>query len=109
MSFPTTTTSGIINTTKSNPAQGLFFAANSTIQLKAFSNLDWATRRSITRFCIFLGTSLVSWKSKKQNTVSRSSSEVEYRALATTTCELQWITYRLNDLPVIPIKCSTRK
>jgi len=43
---------------------------------------------------------LISWRSKKHTTVSRSSSEAEYRALASTTCELQWITYLLEDLGV---------
>ena len=43
---------------------------------------------------------MISWRSKKHTTVSRSSSEAEYRALASTTCELQWITYLLEDLGV---------
>jgi len=45
----------------------------------------------------FLGTSLISWKSKKQCVVSRSSSETEYRALAQATCEEQWFLYLLQD------------
>ncbi|MCI15401.1 copia protein [Trifolium medium] len=89
---------------KGSPALGLFYPASSTIQLKAFSDSDWATcptsRKSITGFCIFLGDSLISWKSKKQATVSKSSSEAEYRALASTTCEIQWLTYLLRDLQV---------
>ena len=89
---------------KGCPGKGLLFRRDSNIQLLAFSDADWATcldsRKSVTGYCFFLGSSLVSWKTKKQSTVSRSSSEAEYRALASTTCELQWLTYLLNDLRV---------
>ena len=69
-----------------------------------FNDSDQATcletRRSVTGFCVFLGSTLVSWKTKKQITISRSSSEAQYKALATTTCEIQWINYILRDLQV---------
>ena len=47
-----------------------------------------------------MGASLISWRAKKQQTVSRSSSEAEYRALSTTACELQWLLYLLHDLHI---------
>jgi len=89
---------------KGTPGLGLFFAATGTPQLRAFNDLEWAgcrdSRRSTTGFLVYFGSSLVSWQSKKQSIVSRSSSEVEYRALASTTCELQWLTYILQDFRV---------
>nr|GMC60559.1 Retrovirus-related Pol polyprotein from transposon TNT 1-94 [Ipomoea batatas] len=96
---------------KKAPGQGLFYPRQTTIELNVFSDSDWAackeTRRSITGFCIFLGSSLISWRSKKQMTVSRSSSEAEYRALAATVCEVQWITYLLKDLQIQLSKLAT--
>ncbi|CAJ2644692.1 unnamed protein product [Trifolium pratense] len=96
---------------KNCPGRGLFFPRNSTLQILGFSDADWAgckdSRRSISGQCFFLGQSLISWRTKKQLTVARSSSEAEYRALAAATCELQWLAYLLQDLhitcPKLPV------
>ncbi|XP_065623957.1 uncharacterized mitochondrial protein AtMg00810-like [Quercus suber] len=81
---------------------GLFYSAQSPLELRAFSDADWAgdptDRRSTTGYCFLLGSSLISWRSKKQTFVARSSTEAEYRALADTTSELLWLRWLLKDL-----------
>nr|GMD52562.1 uncharacterized protein LOC109189527 [Ipomoea batatas] len=89
---------------KHHQGRGYFIPSTVTRPSKLFSDSDWAacaeTRRSIIGYCVFFGSSFISWRSKKQATVSRSSSEAEYRALAATTCELQWLAYLLDDLQI---------
>jgi len=83
---------------------GIYLHSQSSVHLYGFSDADWAgcptTRRSTTGFCTFLGSNLLSWSAKKQPTVSRSSTEAEYRALASTTAELTWITFVLRDIGI---------
>lgn len=80
---------------KHTPGQGILLPSTGSLQLRAYCDADWArcidTRRSITGYCILLGQAPISWKTKKQNTVSRSSAEAEYRSMATTCCEITWL------------------
>ncbi|GJW41586.1 retrovirus-related pol polyprotein from transposon TNT 1-94, partial [Tanacetum coccineum] len=74
---------------KGTVGKGLFYPVQPHLHITGFSDADWAaclmTKRSLTGYCVFLGHFLVSWKTKKQPTVFRSSTEAEYRAMAVTT------------------------
>ncbi|XP_019199645.1 PREDICTED: uncharacterized protein LOC109193260 [Ipomoea nil] len=94
----------ILRYLKGTQDYGLRFISKSPLSLYAFSYADWAgcplTRRSTTSFCAFLGANCISWCSKKQPTVARSSSEAEYRSMASTTVELTWLTFLLRDIGI---------
>ena len=102
---------------KGLPGQGILLSATSDLALSAFSDSDWAacplTRRSLTGYIVMMGNSLVSWKTKKQPTVSRSSAEAEYRAMAMTCSELKWMIGVMDSLGIrqrfpIPFHCDSK-
>ena len=83
---------------------GLSIRKSPSMLLSCFSDADWAgcsdDRRSTGGFAVFLGPNLVSWNSRKQATVSRSSTESEYKALADGTADIIWIQSVLGELGV---------
>jgi hypothetical protein len=98
----------ILRYLKGTKSMGLMLSKSGSKRLSAFSDADWAgsadDRRSTGGFAIFYGPNLVSWSSKKQPTVARSSTESEYKALANATAELIWIQSLLKELGVFQPK-----
>ena len=92
----------ILKYIKGAPGQGLLYTDKGNMQVIGYTDADWAgspiDRRSTTGYCILVGGNLISWKSKKQDVVARSSAEAEYRAMAMATCELIWLKQLLNEL-----------
>ena len=92
----------ILRYVKKAPGQGLLYEDKGSIQVSGYCDADWAgspiDRRSTTGYCVFLGGNIISWKSKKQNVVARSTAEAEYRAMASLTCELIWVKQFLQEL-----------
>ncbi|CAH9063661.1 unnamed protein product [Cuscuta epithymum] len=84
---------------------GLWLQSNPDISLiVAYSDADWAgcpdSSRSTTGYAVFLGSNLISWRSKKQPTVSKSSTEAEYRAIAYTVQDTLFIRSLLTDMGI---------
>lgn len=82
----------ILRYSKQTPGKGLFFAKNDDRKVKVFTNADWAgsidDRKSTSGYGTLLWGNLVTWCSKKQSMVTRSSAEAEYRAMAHGICEV---------------------
>ncbi|KAL8144195.1 hypothetical protein V2J09_017227 [Rumex salicifolius] len=92
----------ILRYVKGTKHLGLLITPGSLDTLTAYSDADWAgcpdTRRSTSGYCVFLGPNLISWSAKRQATVSRSSAEAEYRAVANAVAETCWIRTLLTEL-----------
>ncbi|XP_015165936.1 uncharacterized mitochondrial protein AtMg00810-like [Solanum tuberosum] len=103
----------VVKYLKGTVGQGIWLHSEPTNILTCWCDSEWAAcpniRRSITRYVIKFGNSLVSWKSKKQQTVSRSSAEDEYRNMASAVSEITWVLGLFKELGIsiqLPITVS---
>jgi histone deacetylase 1/2 len=87
---------------KGTITQGLHLTRDKAFNLTAFCDADWAGDRtdykSTATYIIYFGPNPISWSSKKQRTVAKSSTEAEYRTIASTTQELIWLQQLLTEL-----------
>ena len=92
----------ILRYVKGTLHSGLLLRPSSSADLVVYTDADWAgcpdTRKSTSGYAVFLGDSLISWSSKRQTTVSRSSAEAEYRAVANGVAEASWLRQLLQEL-----------
>ena len=101
----------ILRYLKGTPAKGLLFEDRGHLRVKVYTDAAWAgsvtDRRSISRYCTFVGGNLVTWQSKKQNVVAWSSAKAKFRVVAHGVCEILWIKRLLEELRVtssLPMK-----
>ena len=97
----------ILRYLKSAPGKGILFSKSTDChKVEAYKDDDWAgsidDNRSTSGYFTFVGGNLVTWRSKKQNVVARSSAEAEYRGMALGICEVLWLRQLLEDLGYPP-------
>ena len=95
----------IVRYLKAHPGRGLLYKSNGHLWVEAYTDADQdgspSDRKSTTGYCTFLGGNLITWRSKKQTVVAKSSAKAEYRAMAHTSCELMWINHLFEELRFI--------
>jgi hypothetical protein len=90
-------------------------SSTSSLQLHAYSDTTWGSDpssfKSLSAYCVFCGSSLIAWKTKKQTIVSRCSAEAELRALACVTAEVTCLWWLLADfgvaIPTTLVHCDS--
>jgi hypothetical protein len=95
----------ILRYLKGTPGKGLLFESNEHLVVDGYSDADWGSclddRRSTSGYCVFVGGNLVSWRSKKQPVVSKSTAEAEYRAMSQGLSEMLWVRNLLSELKLL--------
>ena len=95
----------ILRYLKSSPRKGLWFKRNQHLDVEGYCDADWASniddRRSTSGYCVFVGGNIVSWRSKKQEVVARSTAEAEYRAMALALSEMIWMKNLMAELKLL--------
>ena len=96
----------ILRYLKSSPGKGLMFSKNNRLDVEGYTDADWAgsilDRKSTSGYFTFVGGNLVTWRSKKQKVVARSSAEAEFRGMAKGLCELLWLRRLLMEISYGP-------
>ncbi|XP_019255211.1 PREDICTED: uncharacterized protein LOC109233803 [Nicotiana attenuata] len=102
---------------KGDPNFGIFLSNSNDYNIQAFCDSDWAacpdSRKSVSGYVVLLGDGPISWKSKKQQTISLSSVEAEYRAARQVVGELVWLLRLLGELAAplklpVPVFCDSQ-
>ena len=90
---------------KSIPEKGLLFKSGQKLEVRGYTNADYSgslvDRKSTIGYCVFLGENLVSWRSKKQVVLARSSAKAKFRPMALGLCELLWLKIVLSDFKIL--------
>jgi hypothetical protein len=94
----------ILRYLKSSTRIGLKIIKSKSLLISGFSDASWADslddHRSTGGYAIYLGENLISWSARKQTTVSRSSTEAEYKAVANATAKIMWIQFLMPELKI---------
>jgi len=107
----------ILRFLKKDPGKGLLFKKTANRLVEIYTDADWAgstsDRKSTSGYCSYVWGNLVTWRSKKQPVVARSSAEAEFRALAQGICEGIWLKRLLNELRIttsgpIQMRCDNQ-
>ncbi|XP_019095479.1 PREDICTED: uncharacterized protein LOC109130427 [Camelina sativa] len=87
-----------------SPGHGILLKSSSDLSIEVYCDSDWSscplTRRSLSAYVVMLGGSPISWKTKKQKTVSHSSAEAEYRSMSVAHKEIKWLRKLLKELGI---------